>query len=117
MVTECFNKYDNINFIGQGTKNIEHDPSKDAPVEAPSMEHGLPMQDIDNVDDGVYANNDPIEREGTFTNVRDLVGVDINVLLREAQTPLYTRSTVNRLTSPLLLLVSCTIYEAHTNHT
>jgi len=110
MVTNCFNKYDTINVTGQRIDNIEHDPPEDAPAEDPSMGHGLPVQDIDNVNDGVDANNDPVEREGTSTNVKDPVGVDMNVLLREAQTPLYAGSIANRLMSTLMLLVSCTTY-------
>lgn len=68
------------------------------------------MEDNNNSEEGVNTNNDQMEREGTFATVKDPTGVDMEVLLREAQTPLYGGSTSNCLTSSLMLLVSCTTF-------
>jgi hypothetical protein len=115
MVVECFNKYDNINVNGQGIEKITTCAVEDAPVEDFGGEDNFSMQDNDNTYEAVDASNDAMEREGTSTNMNDPTSVDMEVLLREAQTPLYAGSTSNRLTSTLMLLVSCITFGVPNN--
>jgi hypothetical protein len=53
--------------------------------------------------------------KGTIINIKDPTNIDLKIFLCEAQTPLYPRSTSNRLTSTLMLLVCCTIFAIPNN--
>jgi len=110
MVSKYFNKYDNINVNGQRIENIITNPIEGALDEDIGLVDGSPKQDDNNREEELDANNDPMEREGTSTYVKDPTSVDMQVLLQEVQTLLYARSTSNQLTSTLMLLVSCTTH-------
>jgi hypothetical protein len=114
MVGECFSKYDCINFDGNETQDNIHVGLGNAMVEYSDGEDRSPMESHEGSDSEKEEMNDPMERRSTM-NMKDPGGIDHEILLREAGTPLYEGSPSNRLTSTLLLLVCCTTFAVPNN--
>ena len=68
------------------------------------------MDDNEGSDSEKEEMNDPLETRGSTINIKDPSVIDHEILLREAGTPLYEGSPLNRLTSTLMLLVCCTTF-------
>ena len=84
-------------------------------LKTPDGEDGFPTNDNEGSDEEREDNNNPMETRGTTMNIKDPTGIDLEILLREAKTPLYLGSTFNRLTSTLMLLVCCTTFAVPNN--
>lgn len=111
MVADCFNKYDNVNLGGSETIPTHDDGVDDVVHEAAHCpEDGFVLSDNEGSDDETEERNNPMESRGTTMNMNDPSGIAVDILLRDAKTPLYVGSSSNRLTSTLMLLVCCTTF-------
>ena len=119
-MAECFSKYDCLNFDGHKTEATVddghdteatiHDGLEDALVEDPNMEGRSLMDDNEGSNLEKEEINDPFETRGNTMNIKDPGGIEHEILLRKAGTPLYEGSSLNRLTLTLTLLVCCTTF-------
>ena len=98
MVAECFSNYDCLNFDRLETEATIHDRIGDALVEDPKGEDGFTTNVNEGSDEEREEMNDPMETRGSTMNNKDPSGIDHEILLREAGTPLYEGSLSNRLT-------------------
>ncbi len=115
MVAECFSKYDCLNFGGHEIEANIYDGLGPALVEDPKEDDGSPMTNPEGSDEEREEMNDPLETRGMTMNIKDPSGIDHDILLHEAGTPLYEGSPSNRLTSTLMLLVCCTTFAVPNN--
>jgi hypothetical protein len=111
MVAECFNKYDNVNLGGSDTNPSMHDGfDVEFNEMAPVWDDAFTPSHDEGSENGMEDNNDPMESSGTTMNIKDPSGIVLDVLLREARTPLYAGSSSNRLASILMVLNCCTTF-------
>ena len=115
MVAECFNEYDCLNFDRHEIEATIHDGPGPAWVEDLKWEDGSPMNDPEGSDKENEKLNDPLKTRGRTMNIEDPSGIDHEIFLHEAGTPLYGGNPSNRLTSTLMLLVCCTTFAVPNN--